>query len=775
MKDYFLSWRFRGGRLLDLLVETSYLLLIFLIPLWFAYLFPTYNMFELSKIVLFKILLCFFFITFLIWLLAKARLKLVWRSLRKEGRNKIIKLFLPPLALIIFLLISSFFSIKPAESIWGSYTRQQGVLSYLFYFLWSVFLFLYLLSIYILQGRKKLDVKIKRIIITVISSASLVGLYGVLQILNIDFLSWPEPPYLTGRALSTLGQPNFLASFLLLTIPLSLYALLKERKFFPKFIYLLALILQLACFFFTSSRGGLLALIAVAGFMVGRVIFLGRWKRKTKFYIIVAFFAFLFSGVFTMEYFIPGRIRSLFDLKAGSLAARVYFFQAASDAILDKPILGYGLETADDVFIKFYERDWGVFGKVGASADRAHNLILDILLNNGFIGLIFFVVWYYYYFRLGLKGGGEKDSKELMLAISLGSLGYFLSLFFSFIIVAGEIYFWLFFTLLAILNFAKKQEAPAVLLEGWTRSEKAWLYPGAFIIILFSSLLVLNTYKMALADYYQNKIQVAVNRQDFIWASELKNLALSLNVNPVQEEKINNFVGSAISSYCGYMPWRDEAEKIILEEEIMTIINDLKDDTYSNLFLKAKLYSCLNQEDAAIDYFSQVASISPEWPLNYFEWGRHYVKVGNIEEAKKYFQLTEINLPDTNSSLINEEHKRAVYNYKYVIYKSLAEAYMDKGEYVLAIKFLEAAYHNLPSDTLILKKIADCYYLLGNLEEALAYNLHGFKLQPGDYAWPLAIAALYSELNDTEAVNLYLDKALELAPEGEKERVLNFN
>lgn len=774
MKHYFLSLKFKGDKALDLVVETSYLLLIFLIPLWFAYLFPTFNMFELSKIVLFRILLSFFFLAFLLWILAGARLKLVWQSLQKEGRKKVIKILTPPLVLIIFLLISPLFSIKPMESIWGSYSRQQGVLSYLAYFLWALLLFFYLLFVYILKGKRSLSRKIKRIILTVIASGSLVALYGVLQIMNIDFLSWPEPPYLTGRALSTLGQPNFLASFLLLVIPLSVYSFFKAKKFWPRFFYLLALILQLACFFFTSSRGGLLALAAVAGLMIGRIIFLSSWKRKTKFYIVIAFLACLLGGIFSMEYFIPGRVRSLFDLKSGSLAARVYFFQAASEAILERPVLGYGLETADDIFIKFYERDWGLFGKVGASADRAHNLVLDILLNTGFVGLIFFIFWYYYYFRLGFKGSGDKEKKELMLAISLGALGYFLSLFFSFIIVAGEIYFWLFFALLAVFSFTENQFEVSATSKVWTKQEKIWLYPGACILIFLSIFVILNAYKMAVADYYQNKIQVAVNEQDFIWASQLKTLAVDLKINPVQAEKINNFLGTSIGSYCGYMPWRDQTEKIILEEEIRTIINDLKDDSYRNLFLKAKLYSCLNENEQAINYFSQVADLSPEWPLNYFEWGRHYVKRGDIKEAEKYFQLTEINLPDTNSPLINEEHKKVVYDYKYVMYKSLGEAYLEKGQYLSALKFLQAAYQNLPSDTVILKKIADCYYLMGDLEKALAYNLHGFQLNSSDYAWPLGIAVLYSELNDIESANLYLEKALELVPENEKERVLDF-
>ena len=45
-------------RINEVALETIYLLIIFLVPLWFSYLFPTYNLFELSKLAIFKGLTC---------------------------------------------------------------------------------------------------------------------------------------------------------------------------------------------------------------------------------------------------------------------------------------------------------------------------------------------------------------------------------------------------------------------------------------------------------------------------------------------------------------------------------------------------------------------------------------------------------------------------------------------------------------------------------------------------------------------------------------------
>jgi tetratricopeptide (TPR) repeat protein len=168
-----------------------------------------------------------------------------------------------------------------------------------------------------------------------------------------------------------------------------------------------------------------------------------------------------------------------------------------------------------------------------------------------------------------------------------------------------------------------------------------------------------------------------------------------------------------------------------------------------------------------------VAKISPEWPLNYLEWGRHYIRQGDIDDALKYFKLTEINLPDEDSSLINEEHRLAVYNYKYIIYKTLGGAYFKINDYNKALNFYRLAYRYLPSDGVSLKKIADCYYLLGDINKAIEYNIHGAQINPQDYIWPFAVAALYYEVGDIDKAQAYLEKAFFLAHGSDLERLNN--
>ena len=99
------------------------------------------------------------------------------------------------------------------------------------------------------------------------------------------------------------------------------------------------------------------------------------------------------------------------------------------------------------------------------------------------------------------------------------------------------------------------------------------------------------------------------------------------------------------------------------------------------------------------------------------------------------------------------------------MYKSLAEAYMRQGDYIASEKFFQLAYHSFPSDYSLLKKIADCHYLMGDKKLALRYNLHGLALNPDDYTWPLIVSILYDELGELDKAASYKQMASDIAPE----------
>jgi len=125
-----------GQNILNLLIEFSYLAIIFVVPLWFAYWFPSYNIFEFNKLIIFKIfVLLLLFFTILKLIIYPFKLNFSFKKFFE-------KYCLVPTILIAGLSFSLLKSTDLLVSFYGTIERQAGLISYLFYFCGLFYLFL---------------------------------------------------------------------------------------------------------------------------------------------------------------------------------------------------------------------------------------------------------------------------------------------------------------------------------------------------------------------------------------------------------------------------------------------------------------------------------------------------------------------------------------------------------------------------------------------------------------------------------------------------------
>lgn len=757
--------KFKFSELLDLIIEFIYLAVIFIVPLYFSYLFPTYNIFELSKLVVFKSLvwlLLFLTVTKIIFF--PPQNCFAW--LKKYG--------LIPLIFIVGLGITLFFSINQTQSFFGSYNRQAGYLSFLFYFLWFILLISNLFTIDNRADRKKpkesLEKKIDRILLTATFSGFLVALYGILQIIGIDFLVWPEDPLLTRRALSSFGQPNFLASWLLLVIPLSAYLIFKFKQTLLKFLFSLILLAQLACLFFTSSRGGLVALVLTIFLYIIYLIFFGKARAIKKVAISLGLLSLIAISLLGLNYFLPGRVTGIFDMSSGSLAARINFFQAASDAIIKKPLFGYGIENGGEVFIRYYQSDWGVFGDVSSTTDKAHNLVLDIILTTGYWGLVCFSLLYYFFFRLSFENIVQKKMKAQSLALLLGGAAYLFSLMFSFSIVAGEIYFWLFLGLLIVINFKanKNEESLIVVSNNKIKTVRNKIYSFFSRIVLFILFFVVTwgiyyEFRVLVADYYFNQFYYTLGRKEYFTAFTLFDYVAQEKANPVNQEYYYYFLADKLSDF--YPEVRELSVLKVAREKLLEADQGLSPINYENIYVKAKVNSTLGNYPLAEEYFRELNRRAPYWPTTYVELGRLFTRENKFKEAITNYQFALDTLPNINDARLNEAHKKIVKLFSKVIYRELGDIYFSQLNYEVAEKNYQLAYLADVNDFTLFKQIADTYYQRGDLNEALKYNERGARRSPADYNWAFSMATLYKEMGNKEKAAAFLENAIKLAPE----------
>ncbi|WP_459129518.1 O-antigen ligase family protein [Guggenheimella bovis] len=323
----------------------------------------------------------------------------------------------------LWLTFTAFFASDIEYAFIGSNARHDGILSMAFYMI-----------AYFVAKSSRITMKFLK---GVIVSSILICIYGVLQFYHLD------PPFLhlypdswIGLTFSTMGNPNFLGSYLVLVLPISLYVALKERKpvYFIPFAFIL---FTLLC---TRTRG------AWIGFGVSMIVLFSLSLRvfPKKRVIIYGLIALLITGaVFvgfdrTSNGVLTKRVtiakvdvkKVVTDPEHAKTAGtnRVYLWKKCIELIKEKPLLGYGVENMSDAMYTRYkaqiEKDFGKY----LNWDKAHNEYLNILVSGGIPALILYLGFIILVLMKAFKR--LKDCPMIVLFLS-GIFGYLVQAIFS--------------------------------------------------------------------------------------------------------------------------------------------------------------------------------------------------------------------------------------------------------------------------------------------------------------------------------------------------------
>ncbi len=353
------------SRFISLLIK----FLVFFLPLFF---WPLPLKFELAKVGL------FFGAGFLLvfWLLTGFSIKNF--EARFQKLDKIWFLWVG----ILFLstLINQKF---PFGFLAGGYRHQ----SVIFFFVLGLFM----MTVEKLKTKDRKTVLKWAAIAIIIEILVVYGQWLALK-LNLPILSYNQRP------IGTLGEPNGLAGFFILGLPI--LTTIFQSPLIPTFAIILAI-------FLTGSKAGILAVMAEL------LVFGYLWKKKMSFrkvFLSTSLILVLVIGVLGV-YLEKGE--SLYE-------DRWLIWNLGIKAVQEKPILGYGAEGIIKAYDKQYQQiDRSLFGVV---IGRSHNLFLDISLFSGLIGLGVFSFWFW-------KRSQKVIKKENWILASL--MGFFVFSFFQ--------------------------------------------------------------------------------------------------------------------------------------------------------------------------------------------------------------------------------------------------------------------------------------------------------------------------------------------------------
>jgi O-antigen ligase len=523
------------------------------------------------------------------WLLACSIL-LSLKKIRISKKNKYIYLSL--LSFIILSFASSFLSVSPYNSL-----------------VYSANYLVFVLVFIIASAYRFTEEKLIRIFKIFLWSNLLICGIGFYYLLTQDF----------PRITSTFYWPNPLAGYLLFTIPISLYLFFSRNSK----LGLISFFVSILTLIFTGSRGAFLSL-GLSFLFISLTYFLTAKKdQKIKIYysiktilkknfknIILCFLATLF--LFVLITSLKNNINFLNRYNKNgqpldySSAIRLNYWQGAINIFKSRPIFGSGPDTFYIAYPKFQKN-------ILSSGKYAHNWFLEILSENGLLGIITFLIFlgliYYNYFR--------KNFSLLNNCLMIGATASLLHNLLDFD--------WHFYANSYIFYFIIGLSINEALYKDNSREgeNKKISLPVKLIIVLIALIAIFKSFLLINENF------------NFLNTTELNNTKNSVtesyfqkNIRFKNPEYVRDYLQYLISIKSKSS--LDKADKISLE-----LIETEKDFAY-NSFLRAEVMFLKENYTEAIKNFDQAIKLDKvNYPEFYYLLAINYLKQGKKEEAKE--------------------------------------------------------------------------------------------------------------------------------------------
>lgn len=338
-------------------------------------------------------------------------------SIRYPKLSRLVLAFIGVFCLAVFF--STVFSWSPLVSFWGSHYRFQGIISVLSYTLLGIAVY----SLFVEEDSTLTIENLYRwIYVPIIVSGIMVSMYGVVQRI------WGDPWFHPFRVHASFGHPNFLASYISITIIAAITLLFSVYFESYKWKILLCggLVIEFIALFLTLTRTAWISMVIGVGVVI--IIHLFIVQKNTdysllRYFSTIILIVFLVSSSFMFARYINAnanieytasqstaalpfvleeaaeetiesnpldhRLKSIFSPSEGSGSVRLYIWKDSLDIIKDNWLFGVGNDAMHIRYPEYYRGEAGrPYIARSTYADRAHNDILDSWIAYGIFGVI---------------------------------------------------------------------------------------------------------------------------------------------------------------------------------------------------------------------------------------------------------------------------------------------------------------------------------------------------------------------------------------------------
>ncbi len=577
------------------------------------------------------------------------------------------------IAYLGILVAASLFGVNPYRSFWGNIERGEGLLTILHVFAW------WFLVIALFQKKRLLG----SLLWVAFSVSILEALYGLLQIINVQWVIFGG----AGRVGGTIGNPAFLAAFLLLGMVIGgvLYAQTNKKP--VKAFLVAAVLFQLFIIYRTQTRGVLLSLFGVfevvalgyAGLSLFRL-----FRRKGEgeggsrraasravAAVLIAFAvpAFLFVAWKNKESSwvqSSGALRRIVNISMDDITtqSRLYAWDSSWKGWKDRFLLGYGYENYQIAFNKYFHPE--IFIDQGSQLwfDRAHNILFDQAVTAGILGLLSYLALFgsaFWILIRVMRSAREEGNRSLLRAGGVVLAGFFVYIgqnLFVFDTLSSYLFLYLLFAWSAqqyVWRFSEEggRQARSFAVPASTRA----LFAAVLAVVVFFGAYMFNirparaNMKAIDALVYSRRAEIPkqgeepalVARTFYGKAFDTFRDALAVGSYQAPEirQKMAEIVLQALRN--SYLPadTKKEIADFAIEEIKKNIISsplDAQNYMYLMTLYNASERYDRSRLDKVIEIGKKVLELSPTRPQIYFDMGQAAISKGSYEEGIQYFK-----------------------------------------------------------------------------------------------------------------------------------------
>ena len=547
--------------------------------------------------------------------------------LDKEYRPRFTPILTAVLVFLGIVGLADLLGVNPYKSFWSNFERMEGYIAMLHF----VAYFVMLTSVF----REKRDWLI--LFNFFATSSVLIGFYGVLQKLGLKASIQGGEARIDG----TIGNPTYLAAYLILTTAIVFILFFNSQKRWQKYLYGSVIIFNFLILYFTASRGPVLgAGVALVLFSLLYLIVFKKdagekiGKRVALSILIAAVIVpSVFFAIRKQEWVQSNLVLSRFasiSIFEKTVKSRFMIWGVSWKAFKERPILGWGQENYMQAFSKYYnpklfdQEPW---------FDRSHNIIFDWLIHAGILGLISYLSLFVLLFSGVIWAAGKNfiNKKESLILI-VAPVAYFIQNLFVFDNFNTYV---LFFTILAYVNSARNSGV------GYQAVNPRYALGAslAAILLILPIIYFINIKPAAQAKGIITSLIATTDTKDPVGLT-LKSFKKAFSYNTFGNAEVLEQFTQTAKSLMDQDNIDSEAKLGYFQSFLPDLENYLKrfpNDIRLHLFLADLYQSAVSLDRALIsrarDHFKAALELSPAKQQIYSALANNYLINGEIEKA----------------------------------------------------------------------------------------------------------------------------------------------